>query len=138
MSIRAHHNARLHSKTKKTLIYDNCDVQGIWWKPNSYATAEHIGKMLGNYTETVNSVGTNAGQSWQSSAGSGQHSSSTTTNSGSNENWSVMTRPLLRPEELLTADDNYLIAFTKRTRCPIWAKRIKYYSDPAFTPARKS
>ena len=122
-------------KDKKTLVYDNCDVS-IWLKPNSYETADRISKMLGNYTESVNSLGTNAGNSWQTSAGSSQHSSNTTTNSGSNENWSVMTRPLMRPEEILAADDNYLIAFT-RNMLPICAKRIKYYSDPAFAPRPK-
>jgi type IV secretion system protein VirD4 len=117
-------------KDKKTLIYDNCDTQ-IYLKPSSIETAEKISKSLGNFTEQVNNVGSNDGQSWQ--AGSyNPHQQGTNISRGSSENWSVITRPLLRPEEILTMDDNCLIVFTRHTP-PIWAKRIKYYADPAFT-----
>lgn len=116
-------------KDKKTLIYDNADVQ-IWFKPNSYESAERISKSLGNYTEQVNSLGANTGRSWTQGSYNA-HQQGVNVNAGSNENWSVMTRPLMRPEELLAMDDHYLIAFT-RNMLPICAKRIKYYSDPAF------
>jgi type IV secretory pathway TraG/TraD family ATPase VirD4 len=42
-------------------------------------------------------------------------------------------RALLRPDEVLTLPDDYLIAF-QRGMAPILAKRIKYYLDPAFVP----
>ena len=41
---------------------------------------------------------------------------------------------MLRPEEVLTLSDNYLIAF-QRGMPPILARRIKWYQDPDFNPA---
>ena len=43
-------------------------------------------------------------------------------------------RALLRPDEILTLSDDYLIAF-QRGMPPILARRIKWYQDPAFKPA---
>ena len=53
---------------------------------------------------------------------------------GSSFNYSVNGRALLRPDEILTLSDNYLIAFL-RGMPPILARRIKWYRDPAFRPA---
>ena len=44
-------------------------------------------------------------------------------------------RPLLRPEEVLTLSDDYLIAFQRGLPAPILARRIKWYRDAAFNPA---
>jgi type IV secretory pathway TraG/TraD family ATPase VirD4 len=44
---------------------------------------------------------------------------------------------LLRPEEILQLNQNYLIAFLRGMR-PILARRIKWYRDPAFRRAAMS
>ena len=49
-------------------------------------------------------------------------------------NYSVNGRALLRPDEILTLSDNYLIAFL-RGMPPILARRIRWYKDRAFRPA---
>jgi type IV secretory pathway TraG/TraD family ATPase VirD4 len=43
-------------------------------------------------------------------------------------------RALLRPDEVLTLRDDYLIAFLRGMH-PILARRIKWYQDPDFKPA---
>ena len=54
---------------------------------------------------------------------------------GGSFNYSVTGRPLLRPEEVLTLSDNYLIAFQRGLPAPVLARRIRWYRDAAFNPA---
>jgi type IV secretory pathway TraG/TraD family ATPase VirD4 len=49
-------------------------------------------------------------------------------------NYSVTSRALLKPDEVLTLSDDYLIAFLSGMP-PVLARRIKWYRDPAFKRA---
>jgi type IV secretion system protein VirD4 len=117
---------------EKTLIQDNVSAQ-IWLlPPGSYETAERISKMCGDYTQWVESDGTNQGWSY-SSNGKGEGSSSRS--GGSSVNYSQQPRALLRPEEVLCADPDLLIANIRGLPGPVLCERIKYYKDPYFNPA---
>ena len=54
---------------------------------------------------------------------------------GGSFNYSVTGRSLLRPEEVLTLSDDYLIAFQRGLPAPILARRIRWFRDAAFNPA---
>jgi type IV secretion system protein VirD4 len=119
---------------EKTLIQDNVSAQ-IWLlPPGSYETAERISKMCGDYTQWVAGDGTNEGWSY-SSNGKGEGSSSRS--GGSSVNYSQQPRALLRPEEILCADPDLLIANTRGLPGPVLCERIKYYEDPFFNPEVK-
>jgi len=84
---------------------------------------------LGEWTQVLEGFGENDSRSWND-GGTGpqqgqQHSQ------GGSFNYSVTGRALLRPEEVLTLSDKYLIAFQRGTP-PILARRIRWYRDPAF------
>jgi type IV secretion system protein VirD4 len=117
-------------KDKQTLLYDNCSTQ-IYLGASSFETAERISKSLGDWTQTVASYGTTESRSHQEGSYDAHRQGAQVT-SGSSENYSVSGRALLRPEEVLTLDDNYLIAFV-RSFPPILARRIKWYQEAAFT-----
>jgi type IV secretion system protein VirD4 len=116
-------------KDKPTLLYDNCTTQ-IYLGASSYETAERISKSLGDWTQVVEQYGEN--ESWQPSGdpmqSGGQRSR------GSSLTYSENGRALLRPEEILSMDDSYLIALL-RGASPILAERVKWYQDPDFNPA---
>jgi type IV secretion system protein VirD4 len=116
-------------KDKPTLLYDNCTTQ-IYLGASSYETAERISKSLGDWTQVVESYGET--ESWQPAAGQsgGQRNRTTSLN------YSVSGRALLRPEEILAMNDDYLIAF-QRGMSPILAQRVKWYQDPDFNQARE-
>jgi len=115
-------------KDKPTLLYDNCSVQ-IHLGASGYEGAERISKSIGDYTQVVESYGANESWSYQSMQPGGS------TSHGSSRNYSETGRALLRPEEVLTLSDDYLIAFV-RGMSPIMAKRVKWYQDPDFGGGR--
>ncbi len=49
-------------------------------------------------------------------------------------NYSETGRALLRPEEILTLNNDYVIVL-QRGMPPILADRVKWYADPEFNPA---
>jgi type IV secretion system protein VirD4 len=114
-------------KDKPTLLYDNCTTQ-IYLGASSIETAERISKSLGEWTQTLEGYAENTGRS-HSAGGPGNQS--TTINRGSNFNWSVNARALLKPDEVLRLSGDLLIAFV-RGMPPILARRIKWYNDAAF------
>jgi len=117
-------------KDKPTLLYDNCTTQ-IYLGASSIETAERISKSLGEWTQVLEGYGENASRSQSDGGTSSNHSQQFS--QGNNFNYSVQGRALLRPDEILTMNDNYLIAFL-RGMPPILARRIKWYKDPAFRP----
>ncbi len=117
-------------KDKPSLLYDNCSTQ-IYLGASSIETAERISKSLGEWTQMLESYGENTGRS-QSEGGSGGQSRQT--NHGSNLNYSVNARALLKPDEVLRLSGDLLIAFVRGVP-PILARRIKWYKDPAFAAA---
>lgn len=116
-------------KDKPTLLYDNCATQ-VFLGAGSIETAERISKSLGEWTQTLEGYGENSSRSWNEWGNSGQ---GVQNNRGTSLNYSVNGRPLLRPEEILTLSDDYLIAF-QRAMPPILARRIRYYEEPSSKP----
>ncbi len=121
-------------KNKPTLLSDNCSVQLYLGAPSSYETAERLSKSLGEWTQVV--------QQYQESeshpTGSAAHQGGGQSSRSSSITYSENGRALLRPEELLTLDNDYLIVL-QRGLAPILASRVKWYEDPEFNPAaRKS
>jgi type IV secretion system protein VirD4 len=122
-------------KDKPTLLYDNCGTQ-VFLGAGSIETAERISKSLGDWTQLVENYNENTSRSWNgdSAYSSSNAKSSQQVNRGNALNYSVNGRALLRPDEVLTLSEDYLIAF-QRGMPPILAKRIKYYRDAAFMPS---
>jgi type IV secretion system protein VirD4 len=118
-------------KDKPTLLYDNCTTQ-IYLGASSIETAERISKSLGEWTQLLEAFGENTSRSWNE--GGHQANQGQQVSQGSNFNYSVNGRALLRPEEILTLSEEYLIAFLRGLN-PILARRIKWYQDSAFMPA---
>jgi type IV secretion system protein VirD4 len=119
-------------KDKPTLLYDNCTTQ-IYLGASSIETAERISKSLGEWTQVVEGFGENSSRSRHESGGTPNQGEQLS--QGSNFNYSVSGRALLKPEEVLALNDNYLIAFQRGLGAPILARRIKWYQDPDFKPA---
>ena len=118
-------------KDKPTLLYDNCTTQ-IYLGAASIESAERISKSLGEWTQVLEGFGRNDSRSWNDGGiPSGQNGQGGQVSRGSNFNYSVNGRALLRPDEILTMSENYLIAF-QRGMPPILARRIKWYKDSAF------
>ncbi len=118
-------------KEEPSLLYDNCGTQ-IYLGASGYETAERISKSLGEWTQVVDSYGENQSVSHGYSGGSETFSKSY----GSSVNHSQSGRLLLRPEEVLTLDQDLLIAFQRGCN-PILAKRVKWYKDQEFQLTRK-
>ena len=118
-------------KDKPTLIYDNCGTQIHMGPASSYEAAERLSKSLGDWTQFVDSEGANWGRSRNTEGNSGQMSW------GGSTNRARQGRALLRPEEILTLGEEYVIAFQRGLPAPILAKRIKWYEDPDFNPSAK-
>lgn len=117
-------------KDKPTLLYDNCSTQIHLGAASSYESAERLSKSIGDWTQVVESYGENESYSWQPGASQqgGQASR------GSSLNYSEAGRALLRPEEILTLDNDCVIVL-QRGVSPILAERVKWYQDPEFNPA---
>jgi len=118
-------------KDKPTLLYDNCSTQIYLGAASSYETAERLSKSIGDWTQVVESYGENESRSSQSGGASQQGGQ---TSRGSSLNYSETGRALLRPEEILTLDNDYVIVL-QRGMSPILANRVKWYEDPEFNPA---
>jgi type IV secretion system protein VirD4 len=120
-------------KEKPALLYDNCTTQ-IYLGASSIETAERISKSLGDWTQVLESYGENTGTSnSDGSAGSQSQQRS----QGRSLNYSVNARALLQPAEVLRLSGDKLIAFVRGVP-PILARRIKWYSDPAFSAGANS
>ena len=93
--------------------------------------AERLSKSLGDWTQVLESYGENQSQSWQQG---GASQSGGQMSRGSSLNYSEGGRALLRPEEILTLNNDYVIVL-QRGMAPILANRVKWYEDPDFNPA---
>jgi type IV secretion system protein VirD4 len=117
-------------KDKPTLLYDNTDVQ-IYLGASNYETAERLSKSIGDWTQVVENYGENQSGSWQTG---GASQSGGQMSRGTSLNYSETGRALLRPEEILTLNKDYLIVL-QRGMSPILAERVKWYQDQDFNPA---
>ncbi len=88
-------------KDKPTLLWDNCATQIYLGAASSYESAERLSKSIGDWTQVVESFGQNESYSWQSASQEGGQASR-----GSSLNYSEAGRALLRPEEILTLDND--------------------------------
>lgn len=113
-------------KGKPSLLYDNCSTQIYLGAASSFETAERLSKSLGEWTQVVEQYGENQSYSWSGSSQQGGQGSR-----GSSLNLSETGRALLRPEELLTLDNDFMIVL-QRGMPPILADRVKWYQDPQF------
>ena len=118
-------------KDKPTLLYDNCSTQIYLGAASSYESAERLSKTIGDWTQVVESYGENESHSYQPGGGSQQGGQRSR---GSSLNYSVTGRALLRPEEILTLDNDCMIVL-QRGMSPILAERVKWYQDPEFNSA---
>ena len=118
-------------KDKPTLLYDNCSTQIYLGAASSYETAERLSKSIGDWTQVVESYGENESRSSQAGGASQQGGQ---VSRGSSLNYSETGRALLRPEEILTLNNDYVIVL-QRGMSPILAERVKWYQDPEFNPA---
>lgn len=116
-------------KGKPTLLYDNCSTQIYLGAASSYESAERLSKSIGDWTQVVESYGQNESYSWQSASQEGGQASR-----GSSLNYSEAGRALLRPEEILTLDNDCMIVL-QRGMPPILAERVKWFADPEFNSA---
>ncbi len=124
----SHSQVQVAFKDKPSLLYDNCATQ-IFLGASSIETAERISKSVGEFTQVLENYGENSSHSW--TAGGNPSGQGDQRSRGTNFNYSVNGRQLLKPEEVLKLGDDYLIAF-QRSMPPILARRIKWYKDAAF------
>jgi type IV secretion system protein VirD4 len=121
-------------KDKPTLIHDNCGTVIHMGPPGNYQDAETLSKSLGDWTQVVESEGDN----WSRGGSRGDDGKSQISwGWGGSRNREEKGRALMRPEELLTMSENYLIAFLRGLPAPILARRIKYYQDAELLSGRR-
>jgi type IV secretion system protein VirD4 len=116
-------------RDKSSLIYDNTATQ-VYLGASSIETAERLSKMLGTWTQPIESYGDNWGVS-QSNAKEGGHSMS----QGGSSNLAPQSRPLLFPDEILRLSNQLFIAFQSGFPAAVLGRRIRWFEDPAFNPA---
>ena len=111
------------------VILDNMGTQQ-YFGINSYQIAEELSKRLGNETILVKTE--NGGGSESRPTGGGGKDSGGGSKSRS-WGWSTseITRPLMRPEEILTMPDDIAFVFHKSLP-PIAASLVRYYEAPEF------
>jgi type IV secretion system protein VirD4 len=122
-------------KDREAMILDNCDAQ-LFFRVNSFETADRLSKALGTYTETAQSYSENSGSSYTAGAIDCHGQGGTNYSHGSTTTISVHQRNLLNPDEVMQATSGLgMICFLKGLP-PVFCKRILYYSDPFFNPKR--
>jgi type IV secretion system protein VirD4 len=97
----------------------------VYFGIQEYQTAAHVSKQLGQATIVVASGGTSGGGSSSESMGASP-SRSNSANWGHSDSWQQQGRPLMRPEELMTANPRMAITFAPATR-PICTYLTRYY-----------
>jgi type IV secretion system protein VirD4 len=131
MAYQSDSQVRAAFKDKPTLLYDNCSTQIYLGAASSYETAERLSKSLGDWSQVLENYGENESRSWQQG---GASESGGQASRGSSLNYSEGGRALLRPEEILTLNNDYVIVLL-RGMSPVLAQRVKWYQDPQFNPA---
>lgn len=102
----------------------------IFFGVNDNETAEFVSKRLGEETVVVESGGTSGGTNSSRSVGS-QYSESGGRSSNNSENWSLVGRSLLKPEEVLTQPRDHAISLIPGMP-PVVTKLVKCYSEPCL------
>jgi type IV secretion system protein VirD4 len=120
--------ARRAFKDKEDLVFANSATQ-IWFAVNSYESAERLSKVLGDATLVIENYQKSDGSSWQEQ---GPQANQKGRNEGSSRSYSQMSRPLLRPEEVLQRPLDEAVVVHQGLR-PLRLRRSRYFDDPAFT-----
>jgi type IV secretion system protein VirD4 len=114
-------------KDKPGLLYENCATK-IYLSPDNLETAERISKMLGNYTEPLESYGESYSYSSGRQPNSDQRNRSLTVNTATHP------RPLFYADEILRAGSELVYCFPGHGfPAPILCRRLSHYADPLFT-----
>ncbi len=108
------------------------NVTQVFFGVNDPETAEFVSKRLGDHTIVVESGGRGRGDSMQTSEGKSHSSYGRSRNV--NENWSLVGRRLLKPEEVMTLDERVAICFVQGVP-PIWT-RLERYFEKRIRPPR--
>jgi len=119
---------------RESVLLDN--TEQIYFGIQSFDTAEKVSKMLGTATNVLESANESESRSWQRSGGNPQ-GDGVTVNRSYGKNFSDHGRELLRPEEVLTLNGDFLVAFL-RGLPPILARRVKWFEDPEFRSTRST
>jgi type IV secretion system protein VirD4 len=115
---------------KASTILDNIGTQQ-YFCVSSFESAEAISKRVGETTIAIQTFNESFSRSRSvgSSSPSGQQPGNVSTSSS--RNYSDMARSLIRPEEIMTMDEDMSLLF--HNNLPVVATRlIKYYEHPAF------
>jgi type IV secretion system protein VirD4 len=114
----------------------------VFFGTNDLDTASYISTRLGDFTEIVESGGTNE-QEGGSDGTSIDSMGRKTTNLGTswsqttNSNWGQQARRLAKVEEVLTWSERNVVIFAKGMR-PVWTYLMRYYEAPGlFVPQMK-
>jgi type IV secretion system protein VirD4 len=99
----------------------------VFFGVNEMDTAEYVSNRLGEETIVVDSGGTSNGSSFQAS--NPDTGTSRTTSWNSNDNWSLLGRKLLKPEEVTALDQRVAITFTPGIP-PLATRLVRYYEEP--------
>ncbi len=122
---------------RASVVLDNCEQ--IYFGLNGYETVERVSKMLGDSTITVEDASEQESRGRQR-GGHDQSLGGVNVTRSSTRSWKVQARALLKPEEVLQMNGDYLIAFLRNVR-PICARRMKWHEEPALggrVPRRKT
>lgn len=111
-------------------LLSNCSQ--VFFGVNDPETAEFVSKRLGDHTVVVESGGRGSGDSTQTSEGKFHASHGRSRNV--NENWSLVGRRLLKPEEIMTLDERIAICFVQALP-PIWTRLERHY-EKRIGPSR--
>lgn len=110
----------------ESVLLDNTD-QVFFSVP--FETAERVSKMLGERTLATSSWNSNASRSWQSSGDTQGRGTQMSQSEG--QNVAVHGRALMKPDEVMTMNPDFFLAFFRGMRA-IRARRIIWYRDSMF------
>jgi type IV secretion system protein VirD4 len=106
------------------------NVTQVYFATADYETAEEISRRCGDQTVVVESGGSGRGDSTQSAnMGHKNHGHST----NASDNWSQVSRRLLKPEEILALDERIAITFVQGLP-PILTRLERYYEGRIGPP----
>jgi len=111
------------------------NVTQVFFGVNDQQTAEYVSARLGESTIVVGSGGTGTSISTSSQSSGQGGSSGSSYSSSSNENWQLMGRKLLKPEEVSALPERVAITFTPGI--PPLATRLVRHYEKEFKSLRR-
>ena len=114
---------------KADVILGNIGTQQ-YFSVNDYASAEAISNRIGETTISIQSVNRSTSRS-RPTESVGPNSQPGTVSTTTSTNYSDIGRKLIRPEEIMTLDEDVSLLF-HNNRPVVATKLIRYYDHPAF------